>query len=127
MIHLNLLVETKNTDADVLGGDQLAVVEKGKLNGTAADIQDGRAGLDHLFKGAGPESDGLIVQETLLGVSQDIHVDPCLVLDLVQDDGSTGQFPDGAGEGWLGNVQHLRSLVQGAKLGDGDGVAQLLT
>ena len=66
-------------------------------DGTAAYIQDGRAGLDHLFKGAGPEGNGLIVQEALLGVSQDIYVDPRLVLDLVQNDGGAGQFPDGAG------------------------------
>ena len=93
----DLFMEAQDAYADVLRSDQLAVVEKGKLDGTAAYIQDGRAGLDHLFKGTGPEGDGFVVQETLLRIPQDIYMDAGLVLDLAQDDGCTGQFPYGAG------------------------------
>ena len=80
---MELLLQTKHTQSQILGRYQCIMVKKGQLYTSASNIHDGSLALNNFAEFLALCRHGFIMQETLLGIAQDLHSDAGALLDLI--------------------------------------------
>ena len=75
--------DSERAEHQVLGSDQIVLVEQGDLDRAARQVDDGRALLNRALELLAAGRQSLVAEESLLGVREDLDADPRLVANVL--------------------------------------------
>ena len=93
----NQFPQAQHAEGQILGGNQGILIKERGLHASKSHIHNCRTPLDVLLELRVLRRNGLVADETLLGVADDLYIDPGPHPELFQDNLAVSGLPHGAG------------------------------